>query len=183
MAGCQRREPVGQVALLLGPRRHCVDELLLLLEHGPHGRHPERGQLDRALAPVAMGSANGAAGELVRLSASERAAPVSCALLHPPEGVGPAERLVRQVPSQGRPWTDLLCVIAVRLRRGLLGMPSATLVAMDPSRTPWEDVAELLRTQRQMARLSLRHLAKMTHVSDSYLSQVDGVCTSRRRRC
>ena len=54
-----------------------------------------------------------------------------------------------------------------------LGMPSATLVAMDPSRTPWEDVAELLRTQRQMARLSLRHLAKMTHVSDSYLSQVE----------
>jgi transcriptional regulator with XRE-family HTH domain len=44
---------------------------------------------------------------------------------------------------------------------------------MDPSRTPWEDVAELLRTQRQMARLSLRHLAKMTHVSDSYLSQVE----------
>ena len=44
---------------------------------------------------------------------------------------------------------------------------------MDPSRRPWEDVAELLRTQRQMARLSLRHLAKMTHVSDSYLSQVE----------
>ena len=44
---------------------------------------------------------------------------------------------------------------------------------MDPSATPWADVAELLRTQRQMARLSLRHLAKMTHVSDSYLSQVE----------
>ena len=27
---------------------------------------------------------------------------------------------------------------------------------MDPSGTPWADVAELLRTQRQMARLSLR---------------------------
>jgi transcriptional regulator with XRE-family HTH domain len=44
---------------------------------------------------------------------------------------------------------------------------------MDASREPWADVAELLRTQRQMARLSLRHLAKMTHVSDSYLSQVE----------
>ena len=37
----------------------------------------------------------------------------------------------------------------------------------------WADVAELLRTQRQLARLSLRHLAKMTSVSDSYLSQVE----------
>jgi len=44
---------------------------------------------------------------------------------------------------------------------------------MDASREPWADVAELLRTQRQVARLSLRHLAKMTHVSDSYLSQVE----------
>lgn len=44
---------------------------------------------------------------------------------------------------------------------------------MDASPDPWADVAELLRTQRQMARLSLRHLAKMTHVSDSYLSQVE----------
>jgi transcriptional regulator with XRE-family HTH domain len=37
----------------------------------------------------------------------------------------------------------------------------------------WADVAELLRTQRQLARLSLRHLAKLTQVSDSYLSQVE----------
>jgi transcriptional regulator with XRE-family HTH domain len=65
-------------------------------------------------------------------------------------------------------------LVVVRLRRRLaLGMPSARLAVMDPTRTPWEDVAELLRTQRQMARLSLRHLAKMTHVSDSYLSQVE----------
>ena len=37
----------------------------------------------------------------------------------------------------------------------------------------WSDVAEILRTQRKLARLSLRHLANMTHVSDSYLSQVE----------
>ena len=44
---------------------------------------------------------------------------------------------------------------------------------MDDPRHQWADVAELLRTQRQLARLSLRHLAKMTSVSDSYLSQVE----------
>jgi len=44
---------------------------------------------------------------------------------------------------------------------------------MDDSRRQWADVAELLRTQRQLARLSLRNLAKMTHVSDSYLSQLE----------
>jgi transcriptional regulator with XRE-family HTH domain len=37
----------------------------------------------------------------------------------------------------------------------------------------WPDVAEMLRAQRKMARLSLRHLASLTHVSDSYLSQVE----------
>ena len=37
----------------------------------------------------------------------------------------------------------------------------------------WSDVAEILRTQRKLARLSLRHLANITHVSDSYLSQVE----------
>jgi transcriptional regulator with XRE-family HTH domain len=37
----------------------------------------------------------------------------------------------------------------------------------------WPDVAELLRAQRKMARLSLRHLASLTQVSDSYLSQVE----------
>jgi transcriptional regulator with XRE-family HTH domain len=45
--------------------------------------------------------------------------------------------------------------------------------AVDDPRRQWADVAELLRTQRQLARLSLRHLAKMTSVSDSYLSQVE----------
>ena len=37
----------------------------------------------------------------------------------------------------------------------------------------WSDVAEILRAQRKVARLSLRHLANITHVSDSYLSQVE----------
>jgi transcriptional regulator with XRE-family HTH domain len=37
----------------------------------------------------------------------------------------------------------------------------------------WVDVAPLLRAQRQMARLSLRTLAGLTGVSDSYLSQVE----------
>ncbi len=37
----------------------------------------------------------------------------------------------------------------------------------------WADVAELLRAQRQVARLSLRSLARLTKVSDSYLSQVE----------
>jgi transcriptional regulator with XRE-family HTH domain len=55
----------------------------------------------------------------------------------------------------------------------VLGLPSGTLPAVDDPRRQWTDVAELLRTQRQLARLSLRHLAKMTHVSDSYLSQVE----------
>jgi transcriptional regulator with XRE-family HTH domain len=44
---------------------------------------------------------------------------------------------------------------------------------VDDARHQWADVAELLRTQRQLARVSLRHLAKMTSVSDSYLSQVE----------
>ena len=55
----------------------------------------------------------------------------------------------------------------------MLGVPSGTLGGVDDARRQWADVAELLRTQRQLARLSLRHLAKMTHVSDSYLSQVE----------
>ena len=55
----------------------------------------------------------------------------------------------------------------------MLGTPSGTLRAVDDPRRQWADVAELLRTQRQLARLSLRHLAKMTSVSDSYLSQVE----------
>lgn len=37
----------------------------------------------------------------------------------------------------------------------------------------WADVAELLRAQRLVARLSLRSLARLTKVSDSYLSQVE----------
>jgi len=55
----------------------------------------------------------------------------------------------------------------------VLGTPSGTLRAVEDPRRQWADVAELLRTQRQLARLSLRHLAKMTSVSDSYLSQVE----------
>ncbi len=39
--------------------------------------------------------------------------------------------------------------------------------------SPWTDVAKMLRSQRQLAQLSLRHLAKLTNVSDSYLSQVE----------
>lgn len=40
-------------------------------------------------------------------------------------------------------------------------------------RSPWTEVAKLLRAQRQLAELSLRSVAKMAHVSDSYLSQVE----------
>lgn len=40
-------------------------------------------------------------------------------------------------------------------------------------RGPWVDVAAVLRKQRQLAHMSLRGLAKITHVSDSYLSQVE----------
>jgi transcriptional regulator with XRE-family HTH domain len=44
---------------------------------------------------------------------------------------------------------------------------------MDKIRPQWADVAEVLRNQRRLAQLSLRHLAKLTHVSDSYLSQIE----------
>lgn len=37
----------------------------------------------------------------------------------------------------------------------------------------WTDVAAFMRTQRQVARMSLRRLAQLTNVSDSYLSQVE----------
>jgi transcriptional regulator with XRE-family HTH domain len=37
----------------------------------------------------------------------------------------------------------------------------------------WATLAPFLRAQRQMARLSLRALAQLTGVSDSYLSQVE----------
>ncbi len=37
----------------------------------------------------------------------------------------------------------------------------------------WASLAPFLRAQRQMARLSLRAMARMTGVSDSYLSQVE----------
>jgi transcriptional regulator with XRE-family HTH domain len=36
-----------------------------------------------------------------------------------------------------------------------------------------EDFGAYLRAQREIARLSLRHLARMTNVSDSYLSQLE----------
>ena len=35
------------------------------------------------------------------------------------------------------------------------------------------DLGRYFRAQREIARLSLRHLARMTKVSDSYLSQVE----------
>jgi transcriptional regulator with XRE-family HTH domain len=35
------------------------------------------------------------------------------------------------------------------------------------------DVGRYLRAQRQIAKLSLRHLARMTEISDSYLSQLE----------
>ena len=41
------------------------------------------------------------------------------------------------------------------------------------SEAAWGDLADYLRTQRKLARLSLRHLAQLTSVSDSYLSQVE----------
>lgn len=40
-------------------------------------------------------------------------------------------------------------------------------------RPPWEEVAAVLREQRTRAELSLRRLASMTQVSDSYLSQIE----------
>lgn len=41
------------------------------------------------------------------------------------------------------------------------------------SEAAWGDLADYLRAQRKLARLSLRHLAQLTGVSDSYLSQVE----------
>jgi transcriptional regulator with XRE-family HTH domain len=41
------------------------------------------------------------------------------------------------------------------------------------SNDAWADVAEYLRSQRKLADISLRHLARLTNVSDSYLSQVE----------
>jgi transcriptional regulator with XRE-family HTH domain len=41
------------------------------------------------------------------------------------------------------------------------------------SEAAWGDLADYLRAQRKLARLSLRHLAQLTSVSDSYLSQVE----------
>jgi transcriptional regulator with XRE-family HTH domain len=35
------------------------------------------------------------------------------------------------------------------------------------------DLGQYIRAQREIARLSLRHLARMTKVSDSYLNQVE----------
>ena len=35
------------------------------------------------------------------------------------------------------------------------------------------DLGRYIRARREIARLSLRHLARMTNVSDSYLSQVE----------
>ncbi len=37
----------------------------------------------------------------------------------------------------------------------------------------WASLGEFLRTQRESARLSLRQMARLTEVSDSYLSQIE----------
>ncbi len=44
---------------------------------------------------------------------------------------------------------------------------------MTGQKDDWASLAPFLRAQRQMAHLSLRALAQMTGVSDSYLSQVE----------
>jgi transcriptional regulator with XRE-family HTH domain len=44
---------------------------------------------------------------------------------------------------------------------------------MPRRKTAWADVADVLRRQRQLAHLSLRKLAQIANVSDSYLSQVE----------
>ena len=44
---------------------------------------------------------------------------------------------------------------------------------MTAEKDDWASLAPFLRAQRQMAHLSLRALAQMTGVSDSYLSQVE----------
>jgi len=44
---------------------------------------------------------------------------------------------------------------------------------MSSSEAAWADLAAYLRSQRKLARLSLRHLAQLSQVSDSYLSQVE----------
>jgi transcriptional regulator with XRE-family HTH domain len=44
---------------------------------------------------------------------------------------------------------------------------------MATNKDDWASLAPYLRAQRQMAHLSLRTLAQMTGVSDSYLSQVE----------
>lgn len=44
---------------------------------------------------------------------------------------------------------------------------------MAAEKDDWAALAPFLRAQRQMAHLSLRALAQMTGVSDSYLSQVE----------
>ena len=48
-----------------------------------------------------------------------------------------------------------------------------TLPAVGAPSAAWTDVAALLRHQRKVARLSLRGLARLTNVSDSYLSQLE----------
>ena len=43
----------------------------------------------------------------------------------------------------------------------------------DPHSEALSDLGKYIRAQREVARLSLRHLARVTNVSDSYLSQVE----------
>lgn len=44
---------------------------------------------------------------------------------------------------------------------------------MNNQSEPLTDLGRYLRAQREIAQLSLRHLARMTKVSDSYLSQLE----------
>ena len=42
-----------------------------------------------------------------------------------------------------------------------------------PAKDPWEVLGGYIRSQRQLAQLSLRELAERTNISNAYLSQVE----------
>jgi transcriptional regulator with XRE-family HTH domain len=44
---------------------------------------------------------------------------------------------------------------------------------MTGKKSPWNDLGDFIRAQRELANLSLRQLAEMTKVSNPYLSQVE----------
>ena len=50
---------------------------------------------------------------------------------------------------------------------------------VDPGPPP-DVLGAYIRAQRQLADLSLRQLAGLSNVSNAYLSQIEGVCISRR---